>query len=248
MNGKVTAAGLKSLNFAGFKAIGNRYMKNYWKVATSVCVWVISLVLTGCGNDEPVNKALLDGIMARKNNPWNLRSVDSAVQLLHSGDIVMRTGNDATSYMLCQLNTKDKTYSHCGIVMVENGYPFVYHSIGGEANPDARLRRDSANFWFSPANNLAFGIARLDMPAGSDTALHRVVRGFYKERKKFDMDFDITTDDRFYCAEMVYKSVNQAVGDNSFIQPISFLGYTFVGVDDIFLSRHASSICQIRFK
>ena len=62
------------------------------------------------------------------------------------------------------------------------------------------------------------------------------------------MDFDITTDDRFYCAEMVYKSVNQAVGDNSFIEPISFLGYTFVGIDDIFLSRHASSICQIRFK
>ena len=68
----------------------------------------MSIGVTGCSNDEPVNKALLDGIMARKNNPWNLHSVDSAVQLLHSGDIVMRTGNDATSYMLCQLNTNTK--------------------------------------------------------------------------------------------------------------------------------------------
>ncbi|MCD6064101.1 MAG: hypothetical protein K0R82_2012 [Flavipsychrobacter sp.] len=246
MNGKVTAAGPKSLKFAGFKAIGFSYMKNYVKMVVAVVAVVTGLC--SCRNDEPVNKALLDGIVLRKNNPWNLRSVDSAVTLLHSGDIVVRTGNDATSYMLCQLNTKDKTYSHCGIVMLENGYPFVYHSIGGEANPDARLRRDSANIWFSPANNLGFGVARLDMPAGSDTTLHRVVRGFYKERKKFDMDFDLTTEDRFYCAELVYKSVNQAVGDSQYLQPINFLGYTFVGIDDIFLNRHAHRICQIRFK
>jgi hypothetical protein len=150
--------------------------------------------------------------------------------------------------MLCQLNRRDKTYSHCGIVMVEDGYPFVYHSIGGEGNPDAKLRRDSANFWFSPANNLGFGITRLDMPAGKDTALSTVVSGFYKERKKFDMDFDLATDDRFYCAELVYKSVNQAMGDSQYLQPTRFLGYTFMGIDDIFLSHHARNICQIRFK
>jgi hypothetical protein len=150
--------------------------------------------------------------------------------------------------MLCQLNTRDKTYSHCGIVMVENGYPFVYHSIGGEDNRDARLRRDSASFWFSPANNLGFGIARLDIPEGKDTALSRVVRRFYEERKKFDMDFDIKTDDRFYCAELVYKAVNQTMRDSQYLRPVTFLGYRFIGIDDIFLSPHARMVCQIRFK
>ena len=212
-------------------------------------LFMMCVTLCSCEtNKVPVNRDLLLEVSTRANNPLNKASVDSAISLLRSGDVVVRTGNDATSYMLCQLNTRNKTYSHCCVVMVENGYPFVYHSIGGEDNPDATLRRDSASFWFSPANNLGFGIARLNMPAGRDTTLSRVVRGFYKERKKFDMDFDIKTDDRFYCAELVYKSVNQAMRDSQYLQPITFLGYTFIGIDDIFLSPHARMVCQIRFK
>src|SRR5690348_3936633 len=102
MNSKVTAVGAKSLNFAGFRAIGNSYMRNYLKMVQAVAVILIGMC--GCKSEEPVNKALLESIIQRSNNPWNIRSVDSAVGLLQSGDIVVRTGNDATSYMLTQLN------------------------------------------------------------------------------------------------------------------------------------------------
>jgi hypothetical protein len=207
-------------------------------------VWLVA-----CNSEEkrPVNYELIRSIEKRKNNPVNIHAVDSAVRLLENGDIVVRTGNDMTSYMLRQLNHFEKTYSHCGIVLIEDGYPFVYHSIGGEDNPDQVLRRDSASFWFSPGHNLSFGIVRLDRSAEMDSGLHKLVSRYYREKKKFDMDFDIRTDDRFYCAEFVYKSVNRAANDSNFIKPVTVMGYTFVGIDNLYLNDHARFVCRIQF-
>lgn len=186
--------------------------------------------------------------LERMVNKDNLNAIDSGIRMLKTGDVVVRTGNDITSYMLCKVNWRDKTYSHCGLVVVENGYPFVYHSIGGEDNPDELLRRDSASFWFSPQNNLGYGIVRLDMPNDREEILVKQIKQFYKERKKFDMDFDLATDDRFYCAEFVSKTICLATGDSSFFTPTSVLGYRYMGIDDIFLSKHANFVCQIRYK
>lgn len=160
----------------------------------------------------------------------------------------MRRGIDATSYMLSIANQRNKTYSHCGLVMVENGYPFVYHCIGGEDNPNECLRRDSASFFFSPDNNLGFGIARYDMSDSTIAELRQIVRRFYKERRKFDMNFDLKTDDRLYCSEFVYKAVDKACDDKNYIKPINILGFSFVGIDDLYLNPHASLVWQVKFK
>jgi hypothetical protein len=202
---------------------------------------------TACRHDE-VNKDIRNGMVARSQNSWNRRAVDSGISLLKTGDIVVRTGVDISSYMLSQMNRTNKTYSHCGIVMIEHGYPFVYHSIGGEDNPDARLRRDSASFFFSPYNNMGFGIARYDMTDSNISKLGKIVRQYYREGRKFDMAFDLKTDDRLYCAEFVYKAVNRATGDSTYIKPVTVLGYHFVGIDNLIINPHAHFIWQVKYK
>lgn len=184
----------------------------------------------------------------RYNNTWNRKEIDSCIRILHTGDLVLRTGIDASSYILSRMNLRDKTYSHCGLVVVEHGYPFVYHSIGGEDNPDACLRRDSASFFFSPRNNFGFGIARYDMNAVQVDSMKSVVYRFYKEKKKFDLDFDLKTDDKLYCAEFVYKALNIATKDTAYIKAISFIGHSYVGVDNLFMNPHAHMICRVKFK
>lgn len=184
----------------------------------------------------------------RAANPFNRKMVDSAVHQLKTGDIVLRTGADITSYMFSQMNQRNKVYSHCGIVIVENGYPFVYHSIGGEDNPNQRLKRDSASFWFSPANNLGIGVARFDTDTPQLTAITSTVRQFYREHRMFDMSFDLASDDRLYCAEFAYKALNQALKDSNFIKPVKVFGHRFVGVDDIFMNGHTRLIWQVRYK
>jgi len=214
-----------------------------------VAIMVLTLYagLTSCGS-KSVNAATISGMQARNDNAWNRRIIDSCVHILHTGDLVLRTGIDASSYVLSRMNLHDKTYSHCGLVIVEHGYPFVYHSIGGEDNPDACLRRDSASFFFSPRNNFGFGIARYDMNAAQRDSMQKVVYRFYKEKRKFDLDFDLKTDDKLYCAEFVYKALNIATKDTAYIKAISFVGHSYVGVDNLFLNRHANMICRVKFK
>lgn len=186
--------------------------------------------------------------MSRVENPWNNRKVDSCVQLLQHGDLVVRRGDDMTSYMLSMLNTEDHTYSHCGIAVIENGKRYVYHSIGGEDNPNAKVRKDPAEYWFSPANNLSFAIYRYDI---SDSSLRNMIvniKEYYKARKLFDIDMDLATDDKLYCSEMIYKAMRPVLGDSLFIKTVTRFGHTYVGVDNLYLNSHTRLVCHIRFK
>lgn len=210
---------------------------------------VIALLTAGCkdknSNDQNTPEVLHLRATASK---WNNQMIDSSIHLLKDGDLVLRTGADATSYMLRQMNLNNKTYSHCGIVMMEGGYPFVYHSIGGEDNPDEKLRRDSAVFFFSPKTNERLGIARLDLSKVQINLLHGIARRYYHAGIPFDLDFDLATNDRLYCAEFVYKAVCEATSDTGYFSRTQLLARNYVGVDNLYDKRHARIICDIRFK
>lgn len=184
----------------------------------------------------------------RTQNPANRQLIDSCTALLKTGDLVVRRGDDMTSYMLSKLNLKDKTYSHCGIAVIENGQTVVYHCIGGEDNPDEKMKRETAQQWFSPANNHAFAVYRYDI---ADIAVQRLVEEvylFYNRKVMFDMDFDLETDDRLYCSEMVYKCLRAATLDMQYVPAQQSYGRKIVGVDDLYLNGHATQVCQARFK
>lgn len=207
--------------------------------------------ISGCGNatsKTPATASTPDPAIVRAKNTWNKHIVDTAVSLLRSGYIVLRRGLGADSYMLAEMNRRNKTYSHCGIVMVEQGYPFIYHSIGGEDNPDERLRRDSANFFFSPRNNTHLAVIRYSLDTEQVSSLKQVVADYYQQRPRFDMKFDLTTDDKLYCSEFIYKAVNKAVGDTGYIGTSVLLKRRQVGIDDLFMNCHASMVWEVKFK
>ena len=185
---------------------------------------------------------------AAHTTAYNCDKVDSGVSLLKSGYIVLRMGKGADSYMLSQFNRKDKSYSHCGIVLIEDGYPFVYHAIGGEDNPDERLRRDSASFFFSPEHNFAIAVVSYSFDSTRISKLREVVQYYYKAKPKFDLKFDLNTDDKLYCAEFVYKTINKAMQDDNFIGTTTTMGVRYAGVDNLFLNPHCKIIWQTKFK
>src|SRR5690606_33196633 len=115
-----------------------RYLSLLIYAATLSAGWS----MTACTGRKPpeAGPSAAEPAIPKPDRVQHNRLRDSCVQLLRTGDLALRTGNDITSRMFCEFNRIDKTYSHCGMVVVEHGYPFVYHSIGGEDNPDQRLR------------------------------------------------------------------------------------------------------------
>jgi hypothetical protein len=117
-----------------------------------------------CGNETKVRKKKKSVDKTRIATQQKAQ-IEEVRKILKNGCIVLRTGNDVISAMFAQLNKINPTYSHCGIAFLENEQWYVYHSIGGEDNPDAKLRRETFNQFVSADHNLGMAVCQypLDM-------------------------------------------------------------------------------------
>lgn len=208
-----------------------------------LCVALVAVSLLSCNQNKPAGTTV-QSVSDTVPDTNNARLVDSAISLLQTGDVVLRMGTGAQSMLLSRLNKTDKSFSHCGLVVVENGYPFVYHCIGGEDNPDARLKRDSAGRFFSPRYNTALGIARYIIDTGAEKA---AILSYYHKHPRFDLDFDLATDDAMYCTEFAWKVLTATTGDTAFLPVSELNGRRYVGTDNLYINNHARLIWQVQF-
>lgn len=168
-------------------------------------------------------------------------------KMVKQGDLIVRTGRDFTSETMRQLSAQDKTYSHCGIASIENDSLFVYHSIGGEWNPDQKLRRDPFEFFCNPLENRGFGIFRYKLSPTEIARLTKVVQKFYAKGIMFDMQFDLASDDRMYCTEFVYKAVEEASDNRISLSTTTLNHIKFVAPDNLFINPGCIEIKRVIF-
>jgi hypothetical protein len=141
---------------------------------------------------------------------WKVMNV--VADSIREGDLVLRCGNDFISESLSDFSQKEKLYSHSGFAMMDNGTMYIYSNMAGDINPDEIMRRDIVDSFTTPVHNIALGIYRYDLTNSELEKLKNIVHTHYMNRLQFDMNFDLSTDDKMYCAEMIAKSVEQATG------------------------------------
>ena len=168
-------------------------------------------------------------------------------KMVKQGDLIVRTGRDFTSETMRQLSSQDKTYSHCGIASIEHDSLFVYHSIGGEWNPDQKLRRDPFEIFCNPFENRGFGIFRYKLSPEENARLISVVQKFYKQGIMFDMQFDLASDERMYCTEFVYKAVEEASHNKISLSTTTFNHLKFVAPDNLFINPACIELKRVIF-
>ena len=107
--------------------------------------------------------------------------------------------------------------------------------MGGEWNPNQKIRRDVFELFAEPYSNRGIGIYRFKLSETDIESLVVTVKQLYHMGIMFDMKFDLQTNDRMYCAEFVYKSY--VMGCKGKLQfNISHIGqFAFIGVDDLFM-------------
>lgn len=168
--------------------------------------------------------------------------------VVQTGDLITRTGNDFTSESLRSLNQRNQTYSHCGIAWVENDSVFVFHALGGEFNPDQKLLKESLEVFADPQSNRGIGIYRFNINPDQVQGVLKKVHEFYTLPVTFDMQFDLESEEKMYCAEFVVKSYQKGT-DNLLNFPVSKINnFLFFGVDDLFLHPSCKPISQIVYK
>ena len=167
---------------------------------------------------------------------------------IQNGDLITRTGNDFTSESLRNLNQRDRTYSHCGIASIEHDSIFIYHALGGDFNPTQKIRRDLMEDFVEPYNNKGIGIYRFGVADSMKRNFALAAKHLFDLGIMFDMDFDLQTDDRMYCAEFVCKSLAKASGDQLVFTHSHIKQFEFIGVDDIFLHPLCKRQAQLVYR
>ena len=178
----------------------------------------------------------------------DFKLIDSAKELVNNGDVIFRNGNDEVSQAARSMNRKDTSFSHCGLVFIEHDSVFVYHALGGSYNPSQKLRRDLIDSFCTPTENNAFGIYRYNLKKEEQQKLQATVYDYYKAGLKFDMYFNFFTDDKMYCSEFVFKSLNKSM--NGALTRYIRLDTIPYGVttDDLFLNKNCKLVKREIFK
>lgn len=201
------------------------------------------IFFTACNSRPQYQKLVItkeDSLRTEQRIENAFVKIDSITPFVKTGDLVVRTGNDFTSESLRSLNQRDKTWSHCGIASVEHDTVFIYHALGGEWNPDQRIRKDILTVFAEPYGNRGIGLYRYPLLPADISSLMVTVKKLHKMGVMFDMKFDLQTNDRMYCAEFVYKAYLMGTGGKLQFSTSHIGDFHFIGVDDLFLQPACS--------
>lgn len=189
-----------------------------------------------------------DSILKEQKADRAFEAIGAAKKNIRTGDLILRTGADFTSESLRSLCQRDQTYSHCGIASIEHDSVFVYHALGGEWNPDQKIRRDPIELFAEPYSNRGIGIYRFSLDKQAVDTLMQTVFQLYRAGVMFDMKFDLKTDDHMYCAEFVYKCYKMGTRDKLRFNKSHIGAFEFIGVDDLFLQGDCKKQYSVVYK
>ena len=169
-----------------------------------------AFIAFACNDDRGSKNAKIPATLADSLLSERWKVINTIADSIQEGDLVLRCGNDYISESLSDFSQKEKLYSHSGVAMRDNGTMYIYSNMAGDINPDEIMRRDTVYSFITPVHNVAVGIYRYDLTNTELEKLKNIIHTHYMNKLQFDMNFDLSTDDKMYCAEMIAKSVEQA--------------------------------------
>jgi hypothetical protein len=186
-------------------------------------------------------------LLADARSEWAEIGLDTSV--LSTGDIVLRSGRGFFSNAMRKMGLRDRTFSHCGwISRDENNRIWVYHSLGGTDNPEAKIRKETLWKFCNKVEVVEFAFYAYDLSPGEIRKADSIAKRLYEQGIQFDLKFDLETKDKLYCSEFIYTLVTQATNDMNYL-PLSWIkGKWYVGMDDLFLNDHCKKIAHYAYK
>lgn len=141
---------------------------------------------------------------------------NSVYESLKPGDIILRKGVGPLSFQI--MNATKEEYSHCGIIIKENGVWRVIHSMGGSVNKneeDGVQIMDLVDFVPYAADSMLY-ICRPIFDDSLSIKIPLRAQYYLEQRTPFDHSFSLFTKDKIYCSELLFHVFRDVHGSNVF--------------------------------
>ncbi len=146
---------------------------------------------------------------------------------LNNGDLIFRKGRSLESFAVC-LADKEKEFSHVGLVVLRNGEPFVIHAVPYESDGvEEFIKQERVEAFLSTEKASAFAVYRPGFVAEIRNRASEIALQFYQSKCTFDYAYDMKTESKLYCTELIFKAFREAGVELSGIHP-STVDFGFV--------------------
>lgn len=166
----------------------------------SSCVAATALIVTQC-------------LLLQDSDPvWlRRRAVPvSSCSDFESGDLVFRMGRGLFSDIFSSFGTNHPRYSHVGIVIVEADACQVVHTEASELTGKGNARIESMAVFLGPDRAAYGAVFRVrNMAAEQRRKVVASAASYVRRQIPFDIDFNLESEDKLYCTELVWRAFRE---------------------------------------
>jgi len=145
--------------------------------------------------------------------------IDSLKKICQPGDLVVRLGDDFVSDRIRYLSVTDHSYSHAGIIVMHNNTKVVCNIYPEDVVPGAdTVRYDPIDSFLNNRMNLTCALYRYDLSESEKLNFEEELNIYHNNKIHFDKKYDLATDDKMYCSEMIYKALRKISVDRILIK------------------------------
>ena len=146
-------------------------------------------------------------------------NIDYLKKNCQPGDLVVRLGGDLISDRIRYLSVKDNSYSHAGVVVMHNGEKMVCHIYPDDFVPGAdTVRYDAIDSFLNKRTNLKCALYRYNLSENERITFEKELDKYHSNKVHFDKRYELNTDDKIYCSEMIYKALKKATASRIVIE------------------------------
>ena len=180
-------------------------------------ILLLSLVIISC-NENSHNKPV-SLIPIQVANDTIQQHINGLKKICQTGDLVVRLGDDFISDRIRYLSATDHSYSHAGIVVIHNNAKMICHIYPDDVVPGAdSVRYDPIDSFLNKRTNLSCALYRYDLSENEKLNFQQELNTYYVNKIHFDKKYDLKTDDKMYCSEMIYKALKKISNDRILIK------------------------------
>lgn len=175
--------------------------KNVW---LALLVGMIALLSCGSGEVEKSKPLTPEEIIAK--------NIDSLKRTATAGDLIVRLGDDMLSYQIKFLNEKDQSYSHAGMIVEKDNQKLVAHITPDDSTKDF-IQYVPIDSFLNPVKNLEAALYRYNFSEAEKAQVNTKIAEYSNSAVHFDRSYDLATEDKLYCSEMISKVVSHATAN-----------------------------------
>ncbi|MDD2451493.1 MAG: YiiX/YebB-like N1pC/P60 family cysteine hydrolase [Dysgonamonadaceae bacterium] len=212
----------------------NKFRVNYRFYLAVFLLIIISILFSAFGDSKPTQTA--QTFIYEKKSSHHFPDLN----LLKNGDMVFRRGYGADSTVAMNFSEGEKRYSHAGIIFIDSNNTYVIHSEEDEEYGQNGVFKEKIDEFLS--NSPVWAVYRLDITKEEQLALVELALTSEKNHILFDDNFNLKDDQKMYCSEFIYKTVNRSTNQQIITAGKKFMGRTFVTISNLYENKYTRLI------